>query len=692
MHLQILPLNRLTHAIRRSLPLALCGFSALALAQDEGQDTTILDALVVSGTALKVAAPLVETPRTASVVEREELEERNVQSLDEAFRYRAGVLSGLYGGDNDTDWFKIRGFDQSTYQDGLRIYREGFYQWLPEPFGLERVELLKGPASILYGEAPPGGVINAISKRPTETRQGLLEIQAGTNDHQQIGIDTSGPVSSRDDIRYRLVGLYRGGDGDLDYTENERYYIAPSVEWDISDQTRMTFLASFQKDDAVPFNGFKLPYGTVQNTPFGKVDRSTNYSEPGYDTNERTQSAIGYSLSHQFNDTWRFEQDLRYSQLDLLLRSSYILAQTGPREGSRGLTYRDGEINSWTIDNRLVGKWFTNRTENTLLLGVDYQDLENKGDEANLFSFGNAPIDLFDPQYGNFTPVAPSDLVSRDITKQQTGLYIQDQLRLDNRWVFLAGVRYDRAETDNTNRGSNTTERSDDDQLSLSGGIMYLGANGVSPYISYAESFQPIAGTDSNGELYDPREGKQLEAGVKFAPENLDGYVTTSVYRIEEDNSLVTSPGGFQVQEGERTTDGFELEGVAYLTDQLELTAAYTYSDSNTENKSSNEGEQRARLIPRHMASAWLDYVFEGVAPGLKIGGGARFVGETRDGETEVPSYTVFDLMAQYDFTRQWRAQLNVHNLADKEYVASCDYWCYYGEARSVVGSVSYRW
>lgn len=682
----------LTAAIRRTLPVTLMLVSGFALAQS---DSTSLDTLVVSDTALKVETPLVETPRPASVVDQEELEERNVQSLDETFRYRAGVLSGQFGGDNDTDWFKIRGYDQATYQDGLRIYREGFYQWLPETFGLERVELLKGPASILYGEAPPGGVINAISKRPTETPQGVIEIQGGTNDHQQVGVDTAGPISADGDVRYRLVGLYRSGDGDIDGTESERYYFAPSLEWDITDRTQLTVLASIQKDDAVPYNGFKLPYGTVQETPFGNVDPSTNYSEPDYDTNERTQAAIGYEISHEFNDNWSFEQDFRYSKLDLLLRSSYILAQdqTNPRLGTRGLTYRDGEIESWTVDNRMIGKWFTDRTENTLLIGLDYQNLENDGLEGNLYSFGNAPIDLFDPQYGNYTPIDPALLESRDITKEQTGLYVQNQLRIDDRWIVLAGVRYDQAKTDNENRTTNTTQQADDDQVSLSGGLMYLADNGLSPYLSYTESFQPIAGTDPDGGLYEPRKGKQLEAGVKFAPDYLDGYVTASVYRIEEKNSLVTSPtGGNQVQEGERNTDGFELEGVSYLTDKLQLTAAYTYSDAKTENKTSTTGEVRAPLIPRHMASTWLDYTFLDTVPGLKIGGGARYVGETVDGTTEVPSFTLFDVMAQYDFSRNWRAQLNVNNLTDKEYVASCDYWCYYGEARTVIGSVSYRW
>ncbi|WP_336366434.1 TonB-dependent siderophore receptor [Marinobacter sp. C2H3] len=680
----------LARAIRLTLAVGLTATSVPVLAQDA--EPASLDALVVSATALKVSAPLVETPRPASVVEEEELRERNVQSLDETLRYRAGVLSGQFGDDNDTDWFKVRGFDQATYQDGLRIYREGFYQWLPETYGLERVELLKGPASILYGEAPPGGVINAISKRPTDETQGEVEIQAGTNAHRQLGVDTSGPVGDRPDVRYRLVGLYREGDGDLDYTENERYYLAPSLAWYITDDTTLTVLASVQKDDAIPTNPFKLPYGTVENTPFGKVAPSTNYSEPGYDTNERTQSSLGYELSHQINRVWRFEQDVRYSQLDLFLRSSFIFFATGPREGQRYLIYRDGETDSWTVDNRLVGTWTTARTKNTLLVGVDYQDLNTTGKEDNGLAVFGDPIDLFDPQYGNFTPIDPADLIERDISKQQTGYYLQHQLRLDDRWVFLAGARYDQAELKNANRTTGVTEGADNDQFSLSGGVMYLAPNGVSPYVSYTESFQPIASTDGSGDLYKPRTGKQVEVGVKIAPEDLDGYVTAAAYRIDEKNSLGTSlGGGVQAQDSARSTEGVELESVSYLTDQLQLTAAYTYNNAKVKANASAE-ERQAPLIPRHQASAWLDYAFTDLAPGLKVGAGARFVGNTRDGSTEVPSYTVFDLMARYAFAPQWQVQLNASNVANREYVASCDYWCYYGAERSVVGSLSYRW
>ncbi|BCB08862.1 ligand-gated channel [Vreelandella venusta] len=681
----------LTVAVRRSLLVSLSGVLSVAPLAVLAQEERIAnDPVVVTATALKVETPLVETPRPVSSVDREELETRNVQQLDETFRYRAGVLSGHFGSDNNTDWFKVRGFDQSTYQDGLRIYREGFYQWLPEPFGLERVDVFKGPSSILYGEAPPGGLINAVSKRPTETPQGEVNIQFGNRDHRQVGIDTSGPVGESDNVRYRLVGLYKERDGDLNATNNERYYFAPSLAVDLSDDTTVTFLASVQKDDGVPVNSFKLPYGTVQDTPFGRVDPQTNLSEPGYDKDNRTQWALGYELRHQLNDTWRFEQDLRYSELDLELRSTYAFFMADERQAARGHVYRDGTIDSLTVDNRMVGTWYTDRTENTLLLGADYQNLGVSGQEADPFPFGD-PIDIFNPTYGNFTPVGEDDLLTREIDKEQTGLYAQNQLRIDDRWVLLGGVRYDQADTENTNVTAGTTQRSDDDQVSWSGGAMYLGENGVNPYISYTESFDPLGRVDSDGDLYEPREGRQWEAGVKVAPFGWDGYVTAAVFDLQESNTLINSPSGFQVQEGERTSQGFELEGVGYLTDDLKVTAAYTYTDSRLED------DQRAPLIPRHQASTWLDYAFTGGAlKGVTLGGGVRYVGSTIDtsvaDNTAVGSYTLVDAMVGYEFADGWQAQLNVNNLTDKEYVASCEYWCYYGESRSVIGSVKYQW
>lgn len=676
----------LARSISALIPVTAALFCASAYAQEE---TTSNDTVVVTATALKVDTPLVETPRPVSTVSREELNERNVQQLDETFRYRSGVLSGHYGSDNNTDWFKIRGFDQATYLDGLRLYRTGYYQWLPETYGLDRVDVFKGPASILYGEAPSGGLINAVSKRPTDEQRGEVEIQAGNRDHRQLGFDTSGPATESGDVRYRVVGLYKERDGDLNDTENERYYFAPSLEWDLSDDTQLTLLASFQKDDGVPVNPFKLPYGTVDNTPFGKVNPQTNYGAPDYDKDERTQTAVGYEFKHQLDDTWKFEQDFRYSHLDLNLRSTYVLGQTGDGQtASRGHLQRDGEIDSFTIDNRMVGQWYTDRTENTLLFGMDYQDLSLDGQEFD--SFGYDVVDIFNPQ-GDIAPVSSDQLTQRQIDKEQLGVYLQDQLRIDDRWVLLGAVRYDQAETDNANRTTGATERADDNQVSWSGGVMYLGNHGINPYLSYTESFETQTSVDDGGDLYEPLEGEQWELGVKIAPPAWDGYVTAAIFDLEQRNSLVTSTtGGRQEQSGKQTSQGFELEGVSYLTDQLQLTAAYTYTDAEDENG------QRKSLIPRHQASAWIDYDFQGTAvDGLKVGAGIRHVGESSGGSTiDVASYTVGDAMASYDINESWTAQLNVNNVTDEEYVASCesDFWCYYGESRSVIGSVKYSW
>ncbi|CEP35017.1 MULTISPECIES: TonB-dependent siderophore receptor [unclassified Halomonas] len=672
----------LARSISALIPVTAVLFCASAYAQEESVNN---DTVVVTATALKVDTPLVETPRPVSSVDREELETRNVQQLDETFRYRAGVLSGHYGSDNNTDWFKVRGFDQSTYQDGLRIYREGFYQWLPEPYGLERVDVFKGPSSILYGEAPSGGLINAVSKRPTAEERGEIEIQAGNRNHRQLGVDTSGPVTESGDVRYRFVGLYKERDGDLDGTDNERYYFAPSLEWDISDDTQVTVLASFQRDDGIPVNPFKLSYGTVLDTPFGNVDPHTNYGAPNYDKDEHTQAAIGYEFKHQLDDTWKFEQDFRYSHLDLDLRSTYMMMETGDGQTAyRGHLQRNGDIDSFTIDNRMVGKWYTDRTENTLLLGLDYQDLSLEGKEFDNYFYD--VVDIFNPQ-GDIVPVPGDQLTRRRIDKDQLGLYVQNQLRIDDRWVLLGAGRYDSADVRNESERDNNTVDETQAATSWSGGIMYLGDNGLNPYLSYTESFRPAAQTNPDGAIFEEIEGEQWELGVKFAPFNWDGYVTAAVFDINESNSYATAPGGYQTQEGETASSGFELEGVGYVTDALKLTAAYTYTDAR------DVYDNRKALIPRHMTSAWVDYDFGGGAlNGLKVGAGVRHVGETVDGSIVVPDYTVGDVMASYDINSSWTAQLNVNNVTDEEYVASCDFWCYYGESRSVIGSVKYSW
>ncbi|MGU5655614.1 TonB-dependent siderophore receptor [Aeromonas allosaccharophila] len=657
------------------------------------------ETMVVTGTAMKVEVPMAETPRAVSVVNREELDQHAVLQLDEALRYRSGVLTGLYGSDNNTDWFKVRGFDAASYLDGSIQFGSGYYLWTPEPFGLESVEVLKGPASMLYGVAPPGGVINAISKRPTATPQGQVDLQLGSRDHRQVGVDVSDALS--DSSRYRMVALYKERDGVLTGTYNDRVYLAPSVTFDLSDRTSLTLLASFLHDEGVPTNGFFPVYGTL-NTSGGQIDPSTNLSQPDYDRNRNTQISTGYELAHQLNQSWEFKQNVRFNYNDLLLRQTYIFPTYEGTTAYRGLVYRDGNTKSATMDNQMVGYWNTDSTEQILLLGVDLQRHVNEGVEADNYGMGS--INTMNPDYSGFPGFDESTATYQKTTMAQEGIYAQHQIRWDDRWLLTAGGRFDYVETHNISKTYDRDEKQYDHALSLSGSLMYLADNGISPYLAYSESFLMLPGIDPNTKTsYKSREGKLYEAGVKYAPAFLDGYINLALFDLEQSNALVSSGSGQQTQAGEMTSQGIELEGSMQATDALRLTAAYTYTDAKTNDTGS--GDRRASLLPRHIASFWGNYkVQQGVASGLELGTGVRYVGSSVGigavnadytpiyGSAEVPAHTVWDAMIGYDFAKNWRAQLNVNNLLGETYVASCDYYCYYGEPRSVVGSINYRW
>ncbi|WP_311567181.1 TonB-dependent siderophore receptor [Photobacterium arenosum] len=698
-----LAIRKICH--KNILPISLFAIALPAFA-DEATNS-VQDAepetIVVTASTLKVEAPLAETPRTMAVVDQDNLEKNQFQKLDEALRYQAGVLSAPYGSDTDTDWFKVRGFDAATYLDGNRLFTTGYYVWTLEPFGLERVEILKGPASVLYGEAPPGGVVNAISKRPTDTPEGNVQLQTGNRNLKRIGVDISDYANEDGDVRYRIVGLASERDGTLDGTYNNRYYFAPSLTWDMSDDTSITFLASYKEDEGVPTNGFFPAYGTLIDTPQGKIDPSTNLGEPDYDINNNKQISLGYELSHTFNDVWSLKQNARYAYTDLLLRSTYAFGSETSADLFRGLIYRDGTTDTYSLDNQVTGHWYGDRTENTLLVGLDLQYYKNDSKEnpwPNTMGSNMGTINAFDPEYGNFTPADPSLATHALITKKQAGLYAKNQFKFDGRWIATIGARFDEVDVDNENKTANTDEDVSDNHLSMSGGLMYLSESGLSPYISYAESFEVIASIDPlTNKVYKPLEGEQIEAGVKYTPEFIDGYINLAWFNIDQNNGLVSSiDGGSQTQAGKVTSRGVEVDAVAKPMENVSVAFNYTYNDSQYK---PSEGAEMTRspLIPRHMASAQADYNFASLgAEDLTVGGAVRYigssVGHTSTGAAmlNIPSYTVWDMRAQYNINNQWQAQLNVNNLFDETYVSSCDYYCYYGEERSVIATLNYRW
>ncbi|MGO2403641.1 MAG: TonB-dependent siderophore receptor [Vibrio litoralis] len=687
-----------SHIMKPALSLSLALIALPSFAEEE-VSTENLDTITVTASALKVETPLAETPRSVSVIDDEQLSVQQPQKLDEALRYQPGVMTQPYGSDNNTDWFKIRGFDAATYLDGNRLFNTGYYTWNLEPYGLEQVEVLKGPASLLYGEAPPGGVVNAVSKRPGYTEGGEFELTGGSRNLQKIGIDTTSFVDEDGDVRFRLVALMSKQDGTLDDTYNNRVYLAPSLAWDINSDTSITFLASWQQDDGVPTAGFFPAYGTLIDTPQGKIDPSTNYGEPDYDKNKSNQYSVGYELEHYINDTWQFKQNTRYAYTDLLLRSTYAFGSETSADLGRGIVYRDGSTQMLSMDNQFIANWGLGNTDNTTLLGVDVQQFKNDSMEADDWGpyGGTTPnIDAFHPQHGNIVPI-DDRATPVNIKKEQLGVYAQQQIKFNEKFIAKLGGRYDIVRLQNENVTSD--EDIHNDHFSLSGGVMYLTDFGFTPYVSYSESFEVIASVDaSTGKAYKPLEGKQTEAGFKYEPSFFNGYFNFAWFNLSQENGLVYDPTtAQQTQTQELTSQGVELESVTHVTKDLLARANYTYTDAKSDDGLGNE--QRTALIPRHMASGWLEYDFSSLGlDSFVVGAGVRYmgssVGSTSDGTgtLHVPAVTLYDAMARYDITPKWRAQVNVNNLTDKEYVSSCDYYCYYGEELTATATINYMW
>lgn len=697
--------NKIAAAIRHALIFAVAPTSALfALNANAEEGVTEFESVTVTAEALKVDTPTKETPRSVSVISEEDLRKRAPQKLDEALRYTAGVTAQPYGSDNDTDWFKVRGFDAATYLDGNRLFRDGYYTWLIEPYGLQSVEVLKGPAGILFGESAPGGVVNAVQKKPTFTPQGEVRLELGNNSHQSIGFDIADNANEDGTVRYRLVGLVKSADGELNGTENERLYLAPSVEIDVSERTVLTLLATYLQDDGIPTNPFFPMAGTLTDSNFGSIDPETNLGQPDYDDYQRTQISVGYKLEHELNDIWTLNQSFNYGYNKLKLKSSYAFSNNNPTVSQlgQGLVYRDGDNQSISLDNNGVANWQSDSAEHMVLVGLDLQHHKTDGKEQDKYDFG--VINPTNPVYGNFNPLDPQYNIDREIAKTQASVYSQYQLKLNEKFIASLGARYDWVKTENQGQGmKSATETVDQDfdrndsEVSLSAGVMYLADNGLSPYASYSESFEVVSTIDAaTNDIYKPLDGQQFEVGVKYEPTFIDGSLNVAWFDITQKNAMVTSgTSTVATQTGEISSQGVEVEAMVKPLDDVTLLASYTYIDAETD-QTGGKGTKRPALIPEHQASAWVDYNARALIEGLNIGTGVRYVGESKDNPKStnetIPSVTLWDASIAYDITPQWQAQLNVNNILDKEYVSGCDYWCYFGQSRSVMLNANYRW
>lgn len=689
----------------------------------------------------KTDTPLIETPQTISIITREEMDLRGVHTVAEALAYSAGVQSEASGIDSRVDDITVRGFtaggfsSSNNFVDGMRLPSGG--QWTRtsfDPFGLQQVDVLKGPSSVLYGQVAPGGLVNLVSKRPQRDAHGEVMLQgAGFTDlarwQFQGAVDVGGRLDADGDVLARFVGLYRDGRTQIDQTSNSRLYLAPSLTFAPTDETSLTLLAQFQRDRGGSTYQFLPMTGTLVETNGGRIDNDAFLGEPGWNRFDRDQFMVGVLFEHQFSDALTYRLNARYTYVDSLYRATVlagdtittaagcagipgcIVGQTIRRRAVQG----DGWSQGLALDNQLQASATTGAIEHVLLGGLDYfhtgwqheRDLVNSARVLPL-------LDIFNP-VARGSADYPANLAPQVYTRsnaEQTGLYGQDQMSLGNLRVTVGG-RYDWADETQVNLRTQARTRIKAGAFTWRAGGVYLFDNGLAPYLTYATSFQPSSGQYWDGTPFEPTTSQQWEGGLRWQPPASQIYLTIGAYQITQQNITTTDPdpshicggGTCSVQTGEARIRGLEFEGRATLPLGLAVIATFTHMDGKiTRSNIAAEQGNRMSQVPDFMASTFVNYtVPSGPLAGLGFGGGVRHTGKSYGdvaNKLDIPAHTLIDALLRYDFGKNGGAleglsvSANARNLLNKTYVATCGSVasCYFGSGRTLNIRAQYRW
>lgn len=649
-----------------------------------------------SASATKTDTPLLETPQAITVVTRQRIEDQGATGLQDALNYAAGVRSDAYGLDLRSDGFTIRGTDPAVYLDGLRQQLGGYYSSTTrtEPYTLERIDVLRGPSGILFGQGSTGGLVNLVSKRPLETAQREVGVQIGSFQRRQVQADLTGPASDDGRWLYRLVAVARDSNTQVDTITDDRYVFAPTLTWRPSTATSWTFQFLHQQDMGGSTLQFPPWSGSGAPNPNGRIPTNRLIGEPGMDYYDSTRNAFSWLLEHQLSDDWTVRQNLRVARNRVDYRTFYW-GFTNPAyiDADQRLMHRaqgEGLTKQRIVatDQHLEGRFQTGAVSHQLLVGLDLvrsSQLDSNAYDSSANPGSNLlPIDVFNPVYqGNYVPPARSGFGPAS-TLDHLGLYLQDQLRFGSGWVAVAGLRHDRA--NNGLEGSaDEKSRATTKRLAL---LREL-PGGWSPYVSYSESFTPVAGRNLAGTRFKPEQGEQVELGLKLQPPGSDYSAGVAIFDLREKNRLVASPTNplDSVQAGELKTEGLELEWSGQPWRWLALAAHYNYIkiDGSRDNPALVFGGN-----PKHQAAAWskLD-----LGSNWAVALGWRYFSSFTDGRApRTPELNLFDGSLIHDSGR-WRYSLTVQNLADKVYVSTCldrgD--CFYGARRTAIASATYR-
>lgn len=654
---------------------------------DDDANSIVAHELWVGG---KVATSILDTPASVSVITEKEIEERNAETVEEVLNYTPGIITDYYGTDDRNDYFLIRGFQGSTYRDGMTLgSMRGVRE---EPYAFERVEVLKGANSTLFGPSDPGGSVNYVSKTPKFEPFGEGYVQGGSFRHLETGFDFGQALNESKTLAFRLTGKIKDSELEYDYSRDDEAFLMGSLTWEPTDDTSVTVVADYLKRDGTPNSG---------GYPLDReYDRELFFGEPDFNTHDVDRGTVSAMLEHDFGGGLSLRANARYSDLTDDFGYVYLYDFAG-RTGDVLSRYYFGTDSS---SEELIGNAMLQYdasfgpVDSSTLAGVEYRDAST--DSSSLYGLA-APIDISDPVYsGAPTGISPYREEEQDYVTKSA--FMQQNLAFFDRVIVTGGVRFDRLELESSGIDSGVAFDDSDEfnEVSFRGALTYKVTDEISTYVSYVESVAPPQiGTE-------PERGEQYEVGVKYRPSEINALFSAAVFDLTKKDitiPVVQEDGSIERElVGESRVRGFEIEGKAEVTENLDVIAGYSYLDTEVIESNPVRGVEvegnEFTSVPNHLASFRANYLVPGSGwrGDLSFGAGARFVGsyyfnqQNDNGESDAT--VLFDASLGYNVMENVDLRLNAANLLDNQHVVGSGTANYYNPGRTITATLRYSW
>ncbi|WEL54938.1 TonB-dependent siderophore receptor [Pseudomonas kermanshahensis] len=648
---------------------------------DDDADSVVAKELWVGG---KVATSILNTPASVSVVTRKEMEQRSVSTTEEALLYTPGVISDFYGSDDRNDYFQIRGFQATTYRDGLTL--SSMRGVREDPYAYERIEILRGANSTLFGPADPGGSVNFVTKQPRFEQFGQGYVTYGSYDHAETGIDVGDALNDEKTVAGRFTAKMQNSDREYDHSQDDNRFVMGGLTWAPTDYTSATVILDYLKTDSSPNSG---------GYPLDKeYDRSDFYGEPSYNFHNVERTSLSGNITHDFDNGFVLRSNLRYSELSDDFGYAY-LSDSPTRVGTTIPRYVFGtDSDADQLNGNLMLQYDAQfeHIDSSTLVGVEYLDSTTKQSSV----YGLAPsIDIANPIFtGVPGDISPYTRKKNDATTK--AVFLQQNLSFYDRVIATAGVRNDSMDLSSKEYiGGASSENDSFSETSYRGALTYIVNDEVSTYVSMVESVSPpqVGVT--------PQTGRQYEVGVKYSPMGMDALFSAAIYDLTQENVTiaVVLPSGIIEQQtvGESRVRGLDLEAKAQVTQDISVIGAYSYMESEVLRGSLYDGSslkgKEFTTAPKHSASLWSYYSIPDTD--VSVGLGARYVGAyymDAANTKKSDGTTLFDAALNYKIAKGTDLALNVSNLFDEQHVVGSGTANYYNPGREVTAKLSYSW